>query len=254
MITDIFSAFDPQNSSSFNLSSPLFWTISFIPILITINNIWISSPLYMWNTLKIVSTINEQVNRTSGHHLKAFSALLSSIFSSLILINLIGLIPYFFRLSSHLIFTFSLGIPIWLSLIISAVIHQPKKVVANLLPSGAPDWLNPALILIETLRILIRPLTLCFRLAANITAGHIVLGLVGLYSATALSSLSLSFFTLISIQIAYRIFEFAICIIQAYIFCLLLSLYSDEHPTLIGASSTLISAQKKNFIPYYLYM
>src|ERR1043165_1298380 len=114
-------------------------------------------------------------------------------------------------------------------LIISRFSHNPKKSTAHFLPDGAPDWLNPFLVLIETTRVLVRPLTLSFRLAANIRAGHIVLRLIGIYCASAwFSSLTTTIFLTIS-AIGYILFEVAICLIQAYIFCLLLSLYSDDH-------------------------
>lgn len=107
--------------------------------------------------------------------------------------------------------------------------YNVKSVVAGLLPIGAPALLNPFLVLIETVRIGVRPITLSVRLAANIRAGHIILGLSGNYLITALGDVK-SLVLLASVQIFYRAFEFAICLIQAYIFCLLITLYADEHP------------------------
>ena len=78
------------------------------------------------------------------------------------MINLIGLNPYTFSLSRHLIITLSLGLPIWLSFITSSALKNLKATIAHLLPDGAPDWLNPFLILIETTRIIVRPLPLSF--------------------------------------------------------------------------------------------
>ena len=74
-----------------------------------------------------------------------------------------------------------------------------------------------------------RPLTLSFRLAANMTAGHIVLGLIGIYMASAMLTLSKRILILIPLGIGYILFEFGICLIQAYIFCLLITLYRDDH-------------------------
>jgi ATP synthase subunit 6 len=84
-------------------------------------------------------------------------------------------------------------------------------------------------VLIESTRIIVRPITLSFRLAANISAGHIVLGLVGIYAAAAITSSLLSTTLFILLSAGYILFEVAICLIQAYIFCLLLSLYRDDH-------------------------
>jgi F-type H+-transporting ATPase subunit a len=117
----------------------------------------------------------------------------------------------------------------WLRLIISRFKFKPKASTAHFLPDGAPDWLNPFLVLIESTRVLVRPLTLSFRLAANITAGHIVLSLLGVYLAAAIFTSITTMIPLLLISSFYIIFEVAICAIQAYIFCLLVSLYRDDH-------------------------
>lgn len=101
---------------------------------------------------------------------------------------------------------------------------------AGLLPAGAPIALNPFLILIETVRILVRPITLSVRLVANMGAGHIVIGLIGTYLSSAVFSYSwLAFFVLLFVQVFYFVFEFGVSLIQGYIFSLLLTLYADEH-------------------------
>ena len=157
--------------------------------------------------------------------------MVSGLFLFLIFINLIGLVPYVFRATSHLAVSFSLGFPLWLSLIISGLVFIPSSVVAALLPIGAPAALNPFLVLIETVSIMARPITLSVRLIANIRAGHIVLTLIGNYLTESLFFLpSVRAVILLAIQVFYSIFELGIGIIQAYIFCLLITLYSDEHP------------------------
>jgi len=184
-------------------------------------------------SLSSLSDINNiifrQLSRTSSFSLKGFSAIVTSIFGMIIFINILGIVPYIFSLSRHLIITLTIGLPMWLSLIISRFSKNPKAATAHFLPDGAPDWLNPFLVIIESTRILVRPLTLSFRLAANMTAGHIVLSLVGIYSATSLLTTPISATLFILFRSFYILFELAICLIQAYIFCLLVSLYSDDH-------------------------
>lgn len=230
MLTDIFSSFDPSTISLYNwLPSPIFWFLNFLVIIILSSLFWLApSRLHQISSFP-KSIIFEQTTRTFGKNLKGFAPILSALFTIIILTNLTGLLPYVFRTSRHLFFTFRLAIPLWLSIIISSVTNSPTNFLAGILPGGAPRWLNPFLVLIETTRISVRPITLSFRLAANIRAGHIVLGLVGIYRASALFSSTISAISLISIQILYIIFEIGICLIQAYIFCLLLSLYSDDH-------------------------
>nr|AVW86183.1 ATP synthase F0 subunit 6 [Eulepethus nanhaiensis] len=232
MMTDIFSSFDPATSLIYHNYSPvLFWSLSSLSLTLIHSSFWINWSRYSWLSSFPMSTMYSQSKQTFSIHLKGFPSLLVSLFSLLILVNLLGLLPYAFSTSSHLLFTLSLGLPIWLSLIISASFHAPKSVAANLLPSGAPDWLNPFLVLIETLSICARPITLSFRLAANMSAGHIILGLIGIYASSSMFLSMTTGVSLILIQLFYLIFEMGICLIQAYIFCLLLSLYSDDHPT-----------------------
>lgn len=229
MIPDIFSSFDPYMSRSFIPFKTIFIIIIPITTLIILTSIFPTryrlSSIYIY-TLDVIFS---QLNRTTSSSLKGFSALVTSSFMLIIILNLIGLFPYCFSISSHLVITLRIGLPLWLSLIISRFSFNPKASVAHFLPDGAPDWLNPFLVLIESSRILVRPLTLSFRLAANITAGHIVLSLLGIYIAAALFSSSFSSFILLCISSFYILFEVAICIIQAYIFCLLVSLYRDDH-------------------------
>lgn len=231
-MVDIFSSFDPATNSLFSLSSSIFWFMGFLLLSVLHPLFWVAPNRISGLTNSISSVIVEQVGRTFGTHLKGMSSILSSLFILIMLTNLIGVIPYVFRFSSHLIFSLSLGLPIWATIIVSGVIKSPSYAAANLLPAGAPAWLNPFLILVETLRILVRPITLCFRLTANIRAGHVVIGLVGTYLSRALVTLDpISLTSLLLIQTGYTIFEFGVSMIQAYIFCLLLSLYRDDHPS-----------------------
>lgn len=230
MLVDIFSSFDDQNQVFISLYG-LVWIFSLIVILIFRSSLWVKSP--RWGELIAVfkDTVARQVRRSYGANLGGFAGLISGLFLFLIFINLIGLVPYVFRATRHLAISFSLGFPLWLSLIISGVILAPSSVVAALLPIGAPAALNPFLVLIETVRIMARPVTLSVRLMANMRAGHIVLTLIGNYLTTSLFFLpSVRALLLLRIQVFYTVFEFGIGIIQAYIFCLLITLYSDEHP------------------------
>ena len=229
MIPDIFSLFDPHISSAFMPFKFIFILITPTSILIILISIFPISYRLLSIYTSTIDVIFSQLTRTTSTSLKGFSILVVATFIMIITLNLIGLIPYCFRLSSHLIITLSLGLPLWFSLVNSRFFYKPKEATAHFLPDGAPDWLNPFLVLIESSRILVRPLTLSFRLAANITAGHIVLSLLGIYLAAALFSSYSSRASLLLISSFYILFEVAICIIQAYIFCLLVSLYRDDH-------------------------
>nr|AEP39112.1 ATP synthase F0 subunit 6 [Oncomelania hupensis hupensis] len=230
MLVDIFSSFDDSNQVFMSLYM-LMWLFSLASIMIFSSAYWVASPRYD-AVLKIFKeTVSSQVFRSFGLNMGGFINVLTALFMFLIFMNLSGLIPYVFSSTSHLAVSLSLGLPLWLSLIISAIFYNPSSVVAGLLPMGAPAPLNPFLVIIETVSILVRPITLSVRLTANMSAGHIVLTLIGNYlTASFFMSSIFSMLALISIQVFYTIFEFGISMIQAYIFCLLITLYSDEHP------------------------
>nr|QXU60611.1 ATP synthase F0 subunit 6 [Dendronereis chipolini] len=191
---------------------------------------WATPSNIQWLMFMTLSVMNSQADRTSAAHIKGFNNILTALFLMIIMTNFMGLVPYLFSYSSHLLFTLTFGLPLWLTLILSAMAYDLKSWAAALLPGGAPDWLNPFLVIIETISISVRPLTLSFRLAANMSAGHIVLTLIGSYAAASMFGSLFAFIMLISIQIIYILFEMGICVIQGYIFCLLLSLYADDHP------------------------
>lgn len=208
----------------------MFWATVLVSIVIFSLSLWSAPSTVAIIYRSIIKIINDQRDRTGGAHIKGFNSLLVRLFIIIINVNLIGLLPIVFRYSRHLLFTLRFGLPLWLALIISAIVYNPYTWTASLLPGGAPHWLNPPLVLIETIRIRVRPITLSFRLAANIRAGHIVLTLISTCATNALFSRVLRLIVLTSIQLGYIIFEFGICLVQAYIFCLLLSLYADDHP------------------------
>nr|AWB35956.2 ATP synthase F0 subunit 6 [Neptunea subdilatata] len=230
MLVDIFSSFDDNNQVFMSLYI-LMWLFSFLTIVLFSSSYWVLSPRWVSVISVFKDTASSQVFRSFGASMGGFINVITGLFLFLILMNLSGLVPYVFSRTSHLAVSLSLGLPLWLSLIISAIFFNPSSVIAGLLPMGAPAPLNPFLAIIETVSIMVRPITLSVRLTANMSAGHIVLTLIGNYlTASIFLSSIFSMVLLLTIQILYTIFEFGIALIQTYIFCLLITLYSDEHP------------------------
>jgi F-type H+-transporting ATPase subunit a len=117
--------------------------------------------------------------------------------------------------------------------------------LAHLVPRGTPVVLIPFIVLIESIRILIRPITLAIRLMANIVAGHLLLSLAG----GGLNSL-IRFLPLLISQTALTILELAVACIQGYVFIVLVALYSKES-YVISISLTLFSlGRAKALTPY----
>lgn len=229
MITDIFSSFDPATYTTF-INQINLWTLPLIFLFFCLINTWFTPTTFFYFSSLFKNIIRTQVKQTRIFHIKFSNNLVSALFISLIFLNFWGIIPYTFSLTTHLIFTLVLSLPLWASIIASSFVTSVKATIASFLPSGAPLWLNPFLILIELIRTIVRPVTLAFRISANISAGHVVLTLIRVYIASSLFSTRLfAIIILLSINIFYIIFEIGICIIQAFIFCLLLTLYGNDH-------------------------
>nr|YP_001874744.1 ATP synthase F0 subunit 6 [Sthenoteuthis oualaniensis]ACC78180.1 ATP synthetase subunit 6 [Sthenoteuthis oualaniensis] len=229
MMVDIFSSFDDHNSTMFSAHF-MTWTLSLWSLFFINSSYWIN-PSNLNNIMNMPKqAINIQTTRSFSMNLGGFSLMVSSLFITIINFNMLGLMPYVFSTTSHLAMTFTLALPLWLSLIISSYSNNPYSSVAFMLPLGTPTFLIPFLPIIETLSILVRPITLSIRLAANITAGHIILTLIGDYLTISLLSTDYVVSMLVMlVQIGYFIFEIGIGIIQRYIFSLLITLYTDDH-------------------------
>nr|UKT66244.1 ATP synthase F0 subunit 6 [Haplotrema minimum] len=216
MMSDLFSSLDGCHSL-------LSWTTSMVVVLLLMNKSWLNTSLSPFKNYIMV-----MFKESSKILYNPLQLLLLSLFLLLMLNNLIGLTPFTYGMTSNLFTSSSLGLLLWMTILLSGWMKSPSQSTAHLAPSGAPMILLPFLVLIETISILIRPITLTVRLVANISAGHIVMGLIANSLSTMSSSLNTSLLMLI--MIFYTLFEFFVSVIQAYIFSLLISLYVSEHP------------------------
>nr|YP_009947786.1 ATP synthase F0 subunit 6 [Hapalochlaena fasciata]QOH92324.1 ATP synthase F0 subunit 6 [Hapalochlaena fasciata] len=229
MMVDIFSSFDDHNSTTLYFHS-LTWILSFWSLFFINSSLWISPSFLNYTMMMPKQIINIQITRSFSNNLGGFALITSSLFLTIINFNLLGLIPYVFSTTSHLVLSFSLSLPLWLSLIMSSYYNNTYSSLASLLPSGTPSFLIPFLPLIEIMSISVQPLTLAIRIAANISAGHIILTLIGDFLSFSMINISIITTSIVLlIQIGYFIFEIGIAIIQGYIFSLLITLYSDNH-------------------------
>merc|ERR1719189_2432814 len=136
-----------------------------------------------------------------------------------------GLAPYIFTRSSHISFTLTLALPIWLGRILFSMKNQYNRLFAHLVPTGTPGALIPVIVIIETVSNVIRPGTLSIRLAANIVAGHLLLTLLR-SQGPILSPVNL-IFLIIGLYLLLLL-EVAVACIQSYVFTILSSLYLNE--------------------------
>merc|ERR1719432_585353 len=136
-----------------------------------------------------------------------------------------GLAPYIFTRPRHISFTLTLAIPIGIGRIVFSIKNQYNRLFAHLAPSRTPVALIPVIVIIETVRNVIRPGTLSIRLAANIVAGHLLLTLLGSQGPAARGLVIIG---LIVSLILLLCLELAVACIQAYVFTILRSLYLNE--------------------------
>jgi len=222
MITNLFSVFDPTA----NLRLPINWTRRILIFLVI-------TPIY-WNKQnknnKIINLITIKLH-LEFKNLLGPSAFIGStfIFIAIFLFilnnNFLGLFPYIFTSSRHLTLTLRIALPLWISFIIFGWINYTKHIFAHIVPQRTPSVLIPFIVLIESIRNIIRPLTLSVRLIANIVAGHLLITLLG--NQTALAS-NIILIGLLATQILLLVLERAVAIIQSYVFAVLTTLYSRE--------------------------
>ena len=155
-----------------------------------------------------------------GHSLWLISCFIF-IFSN----NFLGLLPYVFTASSHLVFSFSFALVSWLTYYLIYILIEFKAFLAHLVPLGTPYLLIPLIVLIELIRGLIRPVTLRVRLVANIVAGHLLIVLL----RSPLIKASWIILTLgLIVLFLLVLLERGVSLIQGYVFSLLSSLYLGE--------------------------
>nr|AQS27676.1 ATP6 [Dendropicos griseocephalus]QVN29904.1 ATP6 [Dendropicos griseocephalus] len=189
---------------------------------------WITnrlSTLQSWCIDLITKQLMTPLNK-DGHK---WALILTSLMILLLSINLLGLLPYTFTPTTQLSMNMALAFPLWLATLLTGLRNQPSASLGHLLPEGTPTPLIPALILIETTSLLIRPLALGVRLTANLTAGHLLIQLISTASTALLSIMPAISILTTTILLLLTILEIAVAMIQAYVFVLLLSLYLQEN-------------------------
>nr|ABC58112.1 ATPase subunit 6 [Zosterops maderaspatanus comorensis] len=223
-------SFFDQFSSPSLLGIPLILISMTFPALLlpSLDNRWITnrlSTLQLWFVNLITKQLMTPLNK-EGHK---WALILTSLMVFLLLINLLGLLPYTFTPTTQLSMNLALAFPLWLATLLTGLRNQPSTSLGHLLPEGTPTPLIPALILIETTSLLIRPLALGVRLTANLTAGHLLIQLISTATVALFSTMPMVSLLTLLVLFLLTILEIAVAMIQAYVFVLLLSLYLQEN-------------------------
>jgi ATP synthase subunit 6 len=174
--------------------------------------------------LFVLSIVLEQSGKKGNRYFPQFF----TIFILVLCYNIIGLLPFSFTASSHLIITLTLALSYFIAWIIIALKELHTNFLYVFCPKNMPAWLLPLLIIVEFLSFFLRPFSLGIRLFANMLAGHILLHILG---GSFIYMYKLSIFLIIPIFVvlsAVGVLEIGISLLQAYIFTILLAIYLKD--------------------------
>lgn len=173
----------------------------------------------------LVDFIRSMILDTMGKEGLRFFPLITTLFLFILFCNLLGLVPGSYTVTSQLVVTAVLAISVYvLSILVGIKLHG-IKFLQILTPSGTPGWLLPLVIPIEIISQLARPLALAVRLFANMTAGHVILGV--LFGLTIAGGMLIGWLPF-AFTIALYGLEVGIAFIQAYIFTILTCVYLGD--------------------------
>ena len=174
------------------------------------------------------------VDATGKEGMKFFP-LVFSLFMFVLTANLLGMIPGFFTVTSHIIVTFALAMLVIGTVVVYGIVKHGLHFFGLFVPSGVPAWLLPFIVVIELISFLSRPISLSLRLFANMLAGHIALKVfAGFVVALLGAGGALSFLAPLPLLMAVALMalEFLVAALQAYVFTVLTCIYLNDalHP------------------------
>lgn len=162
---------------------------------------------------------------------RQYFPLIFTLFVMVLLGNVLGLLPYSFTYTSHLVVTAALALMIFFFVIVIGIFKHGLHFFSLFLPPGVPGWLVPLIIPIEVMSFLIRPLTLSVRLFANMIAGHIMLKVFAGFTISMMS-MGLGGYALGVLPMVFNSvligFELLIAFLQAYVFAILSCIYLKD--------------------------
>nr|YP_010385328.1 ATP synthase F0 subunit 6 [Chimarrogale leander]UPM52168.1 ATP synthase F0 subunit 6 [Chimarrogale leander]USZ79697.1 ATP synthase F0 subunit 6 [Chimarrogale leander]WCF76624.1 ATP synthase F0 subunit 6 [Chimarrogale leander] len=177
----------------------------------------------------LIQLISKQMMAIHNQKGQTWTLMLISLILFIGSTNLLGLLPHSFTPTTQLSMNLGMAIPLWAGAVITGFRYKTKASLAHFLPQGTPLPLIPMLIIIETISLFIQPMALAVRLTANITAGHLLIHLIGGATLVLMSISPITAFITFIILVMLTILEFAVALIQAYVFTLLVSLYLHDN-------------------------
>jgi F-type H+-transporting ATPase subunit a len=180
--------------------------------------------------------VASMVRSNAGPEGMRFFPLVFSLFMFILVSNVIGIIPYTFTVSSHIIVTATLALLVFFTVLIYGFYRNGLKFFRLFAPSGIPIYILPLVVMIEIISFLTRPLSHSVRLFANMLAGHITLkvfaGFVALLG-TSLGAIGwIGGIVPLAMTVALTALELLVAFLQAYVFAILTCIYLNDaiHP------------------------
>lgn len=179
--------------------------------------------------------IASMLREGAGSHGMKFFPMVFSLFMFILTANLLGMVPYFFTITSQIIVTFALALFVIGTVLVYGFYKHGFHFLSVFVPSGVPGVLLPLVVAIEIISFLSRPISLSVRLFANMLAGHITLkvfaGFVASLSALGALGIGGAILPLI-MTVALTGLEFLVAFLQAYVFAVLTCMYLNDavHP------------------------
>ncbi|HSI40062.1 MAG TPA: F0F1 ATP synthase subunit A [Xanthobacteraceae bacterium] len=179
--------------------------------------------------------VAQALRSTAGNEGMKFFPLVFSLFIFVLVANFVGMVPYGFTVTSHIIVTAALALVVIGTVIIYGFMRHGTHFLHLFVPSGVPAFLLPFMVLIEVISFLSRPISLSLRLFANMLAGHIAMkvfaGFIVMMSATGVAG-ALGAVLPLSMVVALTALEFLVAFLQAYVFTILTCIYLNDalHP------------------------
>uniref|UniRef100_UPI0030FE34A3 ATP synthase F0 subunit 6 n=1 Tax=Mecidea indica TaxID=3127717 RepID=UPI0030FE34A3 len=221
MMTNLFSTFDPATSMNYSMN----WMSTIIMLMIMPYSYWMMPNRITVIMNLVTEKLHSEFKTLLGNKSEGMTLILISLFMFILINNFMGLMPYIFTSSSHLVFSLTMALPLWLGMMIFGWYKNTNSMFAHLVPNGTPTMLMPFMVMIETISNIIRPGSLAVRLTANMIAGHLLMSLLGNKS---INSMNITLMIIMVIQVMLMMFEAAVAVIQAYVFSVLTTLYTSE--------------------------
>jgi F-type H+-transporting ATPase subunit a len=180
--------------------------------------------------------VANMVRSTAGHEGMRFFPFVFTIFMFVLTLNMFGLIPYAFTVTSHIIITAALALTVFFTVLIYGLIRHGLHFFNLFVPKGVPGYILPMIVAIEILSFISRPISHSVRLFANMLAGHIALkvfaGFIILLGA-GLGAIGWAGGVLpFAMIVGLTALEMLVAFLQAYVFAILTCIYLNDaiHP------------------------